>query len=295
MGRYATIDSNMMRRVFRHVVGVLYSPILRVASNLSRLGGARTSALVLAIGLSISWGITIMPAQVWAQQSSSTNYSVDQAFFGNGGQLGVSGDGCSTNYCAKSAAGEMGVGNVSSTNYQAQPGHNVDREISLEVVVNNPSCPDYGSTNVNLGYLTTSAAAKAAVNFSVKAYLSGGYVVRTVGTPPTYASKTLNALTTGGASSPGTEQFGINLRANTTPSVGSDPSSLPDNSFGYGVAASGYNTVNTFRYNNGEIIASSPKSSGATCFTMSYLYNVSGLTPAGEYKFAQSIVATASY
>jgi len=232
-----------------------------------------------------------MPARVFAQQAQSTNYSVDQVFFGNGGELNA----CSTNYCSKQAAGETTVGNTSSTNYQAQTGHNIDREVSLELIVNNALCPNTnGSTSLNLGYLGTGSATTAKMNFSVKTYLSGGYIVTTAGTPPSISGHTFTALSNG-TSSPGTEQFGINLVANSSPSVGSDPTSLPDNSFGYGVAASGYNTPNQFSYTNGATIASSPKSSGVTCFTMSYLFNINGRTPAGEYKFNQSIVATSTF
>lgn len=53
-------------------------------------------------------------------QSSSTNYKVEESFFGTGGEL----DASSTNYRAKQAAGETAVGNTASTNFQAQAGFN---------------------------------------------------------------------------------------------------------------------------------------------------------------------------
>jgi hypothetical protein len=95
---------------------------------------------------------------------------------------------------------------------------------------------------------------------------------------------------------PGVEQFGINLVSNTSPaSFGSDPVQLPDSSASFGQPSPGYNIPNTFKYNDGDIIAESSKSSGKTCFVVSYVVNVSSVTPAGTYLFDQIIVATGTY
>lgn len=239
-------------------------------------------------------GFFIRPTAVYAQQSSSTNYQVNEVFFGNGGELNA----CSTSYCSKQSAGETAVGNTSSTNYQAQAGFNTNREESLELVVNNSQCPNVGSLSQDVGVLSTASAKTATNFFSVKAYLASGYSVRTAGVGPRVQGSnphTMNLLTSGGTSTPGTEQFGINLRANTSPSVGFDATQVPDNTFGFGQAAAGYNTVNNFRYNDGDVIATSSKSSGITCYTMSYLFNIANTTPAGQYSFAQTIVATGTY
>jgi hypothetical protein len=133
--------------------------------------------------------------------------------------------------------------------------------------------------------------------------LASGYIVQTVGSSPTnnaVSPHSLNALTGGGTSSPGTEQFGINLVANTTgcgapANFGAAPVQIPDSTFSFGAAASGYNTCGTFKYNNGDTIASSSKSSGETDYTISYLFNISSTTPDGFYTFNQSIVATSTY
>lgn len=222
-----------------------------------------------------------------AQQSSSTNYQVNEVYFGTGGEL----EACSTAYCSKQSAGEMGVGNTSSANYQAQGGFNTDREPYIAFLVTG------GSTD--LGVLSTLAPSTATATFSVKTYLSSGYVVQTVSDPPTNTlpgSPMLNALATPTASSPGTEQFGINLVANTSPvSFGANPIQVPDNTFSFGSAASGYNTQNLYKYVKGDSIAQSTKSSGETDFTISYLYNISNVTPAGEYRFDHDLVVTSTY
>lgn len=256
---------------------LLTTGIMLLASTITFLGAA----------VGTSWACT-------NAQTCSTNYQVNEAFFGNGGSLDTT---CSATYCAKQTAGETGTGNPSSTNYQARAGFDTDRTPSLTLLVNDPQCPSY-NTGVNLGYLSTLSAATGTVNFSVKSYLASAYTVTTVGTPPTSTSvpaHTFAALTSGGTSSPGTEQFGINLVANTSPNVGSNPSQLPDSTFGFGQAASGYGTANTFKYNNGDAIARSLKSSGTTCYVISYLFNISGVTPDGVYTFNQSVVATSTF
>jgi hypothetical protein len=261
--------------------------------------GFRRAVLTVASVLEIAI-MLFTPAIVLAQQASSTNYSVNEAFFGTGGQLcdpGVSGN--STNYCAKSSVGETGVGNTSSTSYQAQGGFNTNREEYLEFKVTS------GSTN--LGVLSSSTAATANGTFSVKTYLSNaGYAVINASAPPSSGSHTLTPISpsfpTANASSPGTEQFGINVVLNQTScptpapaNYGADPVQVPSSTFSFGVAASGYNTCGKYRYVNGETIASAPKSTGETDYTISYLFNISPATQAGQYTFNHVLVATSTF
>lgn len=252
---------------------------------------------VVNIAVVTAWALAV-PVVVLAQQSSSTTYSVDEVYFGTGGEL----DACSTSYCSRQSAGETAVGNASSSNYQIQGGQNTNREEYIEVVLNNiAECGASNSTNKDLGLLSTATRATAITYFSVKSYLaSAGYVVYTSGSAPKVTSGNSYTLATpnsGVGSNPaGIEQFGINLVANTNPAVGVNPVQRPDSSFSTGQASTGYNTADSFRYVDGEIIAdSNGKSSGTTCYTMSYLYNIKGATPAGEYKFSQSVVATSTY
>ena len=247
-------------------------------------GILRTSLLTVLVAALFVIGISTF---AYAAQSSSTNYSVDEAFFGAGGELNV----CSTSYCAKQAAGEMGVGRTSSTNYSAQSGFNTFRTPSLTFSVTGGSA--------DLGVLSTGATSRTTNTFSVKSYLAGGYVVQTVSDPPTTSgvgSHMLTNLTSQTAASAGTEQFGINLVANTLPaSFGADPVQVPDASFSFGAAASGYNTANVYKYVKGDVVAESLKSSGQTDYTISYIYNISSLTQAGTYAFNHILVATSTF
>lgn len=220
-------------------------------------------------------------------QSCSTNYQVSETFFGSGGDL----QNCSTAYCAKTSLGELGVGNSASTNYQAQAGFNTDRTPYLEFNVT--------SGSADLGVLSVGSAATANTTFSVKTYLAGGYVLTTESDPPTSTGTnvhTFTNLTAPTTSSPGTEQFGMNLVANTSPTTfGASPVQVPDSSFSFGTFASGYGTANQYKYNKGDTIAQSTKSTGQTNFTASYIFNISNVTPSGYYIFPQVLVATSTY
>jgi hypothetical protein len=233
-----------------------------------------------------------VPATVLAAQSSSSHYQVNEVFFGAGGELNV----CSTNYCAKEAAGETAVGSTSSPTYQAHAGFNTDRTPYLQFIVN--------GTNTDVGVLSTGSTTTTTGTFSVKNYLSSGYSVTTVSNPPKNNSYTMHNLTSQTASSAGTEQFGINLVKNTgctglPANLGANPVQVPSSAFSFGVAGNGstsdYNTACQFKYVPGDTIASSSSSSGETDYTISYIYNISILTPGGGYTFNDVLVATATF
>jgi hypothetical protein len=224
------------------------------------------------------------PVVASAAQSSSSNYQVNEVFFGSGGELHA----CSTNYCSKQSAGETAVGNTSSPNYQAQAGFNTNREPYIEFTVSN--------TTVNLGTLTPTTTRTANATFTVKAYLSHGYSVINASDPPQNDSYTMQALTTPTASSVGTEQFGINLVANTSPTTfGADPQYIPDNTFSYGQVSADYSSPNLYKYVKGDTVAQSVSSSSDTTFTISYIFNISNVTPGGAYSMNHVLVATATY
>jgi hypothetical protein len=229
--------------------------------------------------------ILAAPISVYAAQSQSANYRVNEVFFGSGGELNA----CSTSYCSKQSAGESVVGNTSSTNYQAQGGFNTDRQPYIEFNVSN--------TNVDLGELTATTTKTATATFSVKSYLSHGYVVVNASDPPSNNGYIMNGIT--GPSAPsavGTEQFGINLVANTSPlTFGANPVQLPDSSFSYGNVVGDYGIPDTYKYVKGDTVATSTKSTSFTQYTVSYLFNVSNVTPGGTYILHHVLVATATY
>jgi hypothetical protein len=208
---------------------------------------------------------------VWAQ-SSSPNYKVEEVFFGVGGEL----DASSANYRARLAAGELAVGSTTSTNFLAQAGFNTTNVELLEVEV--------GGGEYSLGSLSSDSTSSGYTTFSVRNYLSSGYVVRIGGSTPSQKSgDEIDALTTPTASNAGVEQFGINLVSNSSPAVGADPLQVPDSSFSFGSPSADYGTADLFKFVDEDIIAQSSKSSGKTVYTLSFIANISTNTPAGQY------------
>ena len=242
------------------------------------------AVLAPLVGLVASAGAVCSPNA----QACSSGYQVTESFFGNGGELNA----CSSAYCSKQAAGETGVGNSASSNYQAQAGFNTNRVPSLTFIVTN--------ANIDLGTLSPGTTATTTGTFSVETYLASSYAVTTMSDPPQNGSYNLQALSSPTASNSSQEQFGINLVANTIgcgapANFGANPAQIPDSTFSFGAAASGYNTCGLFKYHKGDIIAQSSQSSGETDYTVSYIFNVTSVTPGGTYTFRHLLVATSTF
>lgn len=228
--------------------------------------------------------LMLMPWPVLAQSSTSPNYRVDQTFFGSGGEDNAVGG----IYSSKQTLGELGVGRFGSPAYLALAGFNTSDDPFIEFTVN--------ASSIDLGYLDTAATKYTSGTFQIRAWLAGGYVIRTGSDPPSNSTGyLLTNLTSPTASTTNTEQFGINLVANSSPSVGADPVQLPDNTFSFGQAASGYNTANQFKYVKGDTVASSNQSTSVTQYTVSYIFNITQFTPSGTYTFNHVLIATATY
>lgn len=234
--------------------------------------------------------LLIFAPAVASAQSSSSNYKVEESYFGSGGEL----DAQSTNYRAKQAAGEAAVGNTASANYQAFAGFNTTDRPYLELNVT--------GTNTDIGYLDTNNVKTATASFYVRAWLASGYVVRTESDPPVNSSggHFLTPFAVPTSSLPGSEQFGINVVKNTNfcgtgCHLGDDPVQSPDPSFAFGQAGTNYDIPNQFMYNKGDVIAESTKSSSVTIYTISYIFNINNATPSGQYTLNHVIVATATY
>lgn len=235
--------------------------------------------------------VTVFASGFASAQYNSSNYKSNEVFFGTGGDNNQS----SANYKASASAGALGAGYVNSNGYQAYSGFLTPNEPFLEFSIN--------TSNVDLGTLDASSTKTGTANFHVRAYINTGYTVQTVSQPPSYtsglSSHTLAPMTTLGTSTIGTEQFGMNLRQNTSPAnIGSNPSPQPNGTYATGVAATGYNTPDQYKYNTGDIIAQTPLGSsgwGQTNFTISYIANVTALTPAGNYTMIHDLVVVATY
>lgn len=225
--------------------------------------------------------VLLLFQSVQAETLQSSSYRFDESVVGSGGMVQSSSD----SYQLESSTDDLVIGNTASSNYQIDTGSKTTNDPSLSFIVNE-SAADFGS-------FSTTETATSTSTFSVLNYTSYGYVVQIIGSAPTNGAHTIESMSETAASQFGIEQFGINLVANTLPSAFGDD---PDNGqFGFGEAATNYNTPNNFRYVSSEIIASAPKSSGITTYTISYIVNVDSLTPGGQYTSDQTLIITGTY
>jgi len=208
----------------------------------------------------------------FAVTSSSNNYQITETELGGS----TSSQNCSASYCAKASIGDMTSSSTSkSYTTKATFGPITDSDPLLEVIV------DPGESN--LGNLTTETTATKTTSIHVRNYLSGGYMVQIVGTPPKYKDHTLSTPSTPTESMPGTEQFAINAAANTTPHVGAGVVQFPDNLTSFGLVDDNYATSNLFMYHSGDVVAHSNTESGESQYTITMIVNVSNKTPAGHF------------
>ena len=122
---------------------------------------------------------------------------------------------------------------------------------------------------------------------------TSGYTLTYTGATLTSGGNTITAIGgTPAASTTNTEQFGLNLKNNSTPDVGADENG------GSGTPAADYNAANSFAYEAGATpinLASASAASATTTFTVSYIANVTQTTEAGNYNTTITYIATGNF
>lgn len=234
----------------------------------------------------IAVGVLAVGGHVAAQSAPaavSENYQMTEMQFGGGSTL----ESCSGEYCAQATIGDMMAGESNSENTTATFGSNTPDQPLLEVIVD-PGVTDFGVLE------TTKTASKTMV-VRVRNYLSDGYMLQIVGEPPKTNGHTLATPKTPTASTPGTEQFAINVAANTTPAVGANPVHVPSGEMSFGYAEENYATSNRFMYRSGDVVARSDTASGRTDYTVSMIVNISNKTPAGHFSGDYSAIVIPIY
>jgi hypothetical protein len=183
---------------------------------------------------------------------------------------------------------------AASTAQQIQATATVEETLTFCVYEGGTCASQTGDNIVDLGILTTANPKSGTSKFEVATNASQGYVVTYNGATLTSGSFTIDGFGVGGAtSSAGTEQFGINLRSNTTPSVGADVAgSAP-----IGTYTAPYGTANTFAFNPSTTtqIAQASGPVNTSTYTVSYVANIASLTETGTYTTTLTYVCTATY
>ncbi|HPF30961.1 MAG TPA: hypothetical protein PLO25_01450 [Candidatus Saccharibacteria bacterium] len=157
--------------------------------------------------------------------------------------------------------------------------------------ITNQNCGTISGDQVNLGTGSTTATATGTSVFAVGTNGVTGYSVMVTGNTLRSGGNSITAMSSGGASTVNSSQFGINLADNnTTPAVGATKTGS-----GTGTATLNYGTDDNFRFVSGDTVASASGSTSSNTFTVSYIANIDASTPPGAYNTSLKYTATANF
>lgn len=143
---------------------------------------------------------------------------------------------------------------------------------------------------IDYGELSATQTSTGHTQFLVATNAKNGYTTWVTGTTLTSGNNVIPALSTGDVSRPGVSQFGLNLRANSTPPMGNDVQGS-----GGGMVAAAYDTPDFYRFNSGDIVASSLSADDYRLYTASYVVNISKDQPPGVYVSTITYVTLANF
>lgn len=141
------------------------------------------------------------------------------------------------------------------------------------------SCAGATGTTVSLGALSISSAQTETSQLGASTNAGSGYVITVDGDTLTSGSYTITANTVGAASTPGTEQFGLNLAVSGG---------------GSGTVGAGYSGTD-YRFDPSAAVASAAGPTDHNLYTVTNLANIASSTEAGAYSTELTYVATATF
>lgn len=151
-------------------------------------------------------------------------------------------------------------------------------------------CTTVSGSTIDFGDFSPTATRSGTSVMQAQTNAGNGYTISVNGTTLASGSNSIPALTTQTASTLGTSQFGLNLKQNTSPSVGAEPTGT-----GSGAYTANYGTQNQYRFNNGDSVASAAAPTNANTYTSSYIVNIGGAQAAGVYTATMTYICTASF
>lgn len=151
-------------------------------------------------------------------------------------------------------------------------------------------CSSASGDQVNFGDFSSAVSSVARSQLLTATNAGSGYSITASGLTMTSGNNEIPAMPTTQISTIGKSQFGINLRANTVPQIGSNPVGP-----GTGTPTTNYNQVNRFRFVNGEAIAQATQAQDYKKYTISYLVNISKDQAPGVYSTTLTYICLANF
>ena len=158
--------------------------------------------------------------------------------------------------------------------------------ISIDVF----DCSSANTYQINFGEFNRSSTSTATSQMVVATNAASGFSITLSGNTLTSGNNVIPSSTSPRGSSIGASQFGLNLRANSSPGVGNEPAGI-----GTGVITADYTNPNQFAFENGDVLVSSASASDDHKFTVSYIVNVDGNQSPGVYATTMSYIALANF
>jgi hypothetical protein len=190
--------------------------------------------------------------------------------------------------------GMIDTGSIAlSTSTQVQVSLTVDEALTFcaGTSITGQNCATISGNFVDLGHGSTTSTATGTSVIAASTNGSAGYTITVTGSTLTSGANTITALSSGGGSTIGTKQFGLNLAGgNTAPAVG-----VAVSGSGTGAATTNFGTDNNFRFASGNTVASATGPTNANTFTIGYIANIDGMTPPGVYNTILTYTAMANY
>ncbi len=151
-------------------------------------------------------------------------------------------------------------------------------------------CASATGSGVGLGTFLETSTATGTSQMQIATNGEFGYRIFVLGTTMTSGNNVIPGKLIRSGLNTGVSEFGINLRSNSSPSVGSDPA-------GPGTAnpTSDYNVSNQFKFVSGDTLAIVGTTNDTRTYTVSYAVNVDDAQKAGFYSTTLSYVALASF
>jgi hypothetical protein len=158
------------------------------------------------------------------------------------------------------------------------------------LVITNYDCDSASGNYIDFGDLSSTRTASASSMLVAATNAAGGYNITVNGTPPTSGNNIITPLNPADVSRPGVSQFGINLRANSTPQVGSNTAGP-----GLGAPLPDYNTADMFVFKPTDMIAAANAADDYRAYTISYIVNIAQNQPIGIYVSTLTFVSLANF
>lgn len=152
------------------------------------------------------------------------------------------------------------------------------------------NCNSVTGSYVDIGELGDDKTATGLMQFSGATNDPTGYTAYINGFTMTSGNNIIDPLVANASNRVGTAQFGLNLRANSSPSFGLDPVGIGSSS-----PTPGYDTPNSYRFVNGEAITTTSLPTDFKIFTAAFIVNVPSNQPPGVYVTTITYTAVASF